>query len=116
MPTDSPPATDGPRPARASLAGPVLAALIGLAVGDSLRPASDQASARLALGAIDLYRATASPALAKSGIVHCRFDPTCSAYGREAIARYGFPRGFALMTGRVLRCNPWAEGGEDPVP
>jgi putative membrane protein insertion efficiency factor len=91
-------------------------AVLGLAVGDALRPPSDQASARLAVGAIDVYRATISPALASTGIVHCRFQPTCSAYGREAIQRYGSPRGFALATGRILRCHPWARGGYVPVP
>jgi putative membrane protein insertion efficiency factor len=83
--------------------------LLGLAVGDALRPVPDQFGARLAVRAIDLYRATVSPALAKSGVVRCRFEPTCSAYGREAITRYGSPRGFALTAGRILRCNPWAK-------
>ena len=101
---------------RASLAGPLLAALLGLALGDAMRPVPDQYAARLALGTIDLYRATVSPALARTGIVRCRFEPTCSAYGREAIARYGSPRGFALAAGRILRCHPWAKGGRDPVP
>jgi putative membrane protein insertion efficiency factor len=57
-----------------------------------------------------------SLALAKSGLVRCRFEPTCSAYGREAISRYGSPRGFAMAAGRILRCNPWTPGGRDPVP
>jgi putative membrane protein insertion efficiency factor len=113
MPADIPRRTDV---RGASLAGPILAALIGLAVGDCLKPPSEQMGARLALGAIDAYRATVSPAIARSGLVHCRFEPTCSAYGREAIARYGAPRGFALAAGRVLRCHPWAIGGFDPVP
>ncbi len=110
---DSSPGRDGRGP---SLAGPILAAILGLVVGDSLRPASEQFGARLAVGAIDVYRATVSPAIGRSGLVQCRFEPTCSAYGREAIARYGFPRGFALAAGRVLRCHPWAKGGSDPVP
>ncbi|HEY4230900.1 MAG TPA: membrane protein insertion efficiency factor YidD [Thermoanaerobaculia bacterium] len=101
---------------RPSLAGPILAALLGLAIGDALRPVPDQFGARIAVRAIDLYRATVSPALAKSGLVRCRFEPTCSAYGREAIARYGSPRGFAMAAGRILRCNPWTPGGKDPVP
>jgi len=104
----------GPR--RPSFAGPILAALLGLAVGDALRPVPDQFGARIAVRVIDLYRATVSPALAKSGLVRCRFEPTCSAYGREAIARYGSPRGFAMAAGRILRCNPWTPGGRDPVP
>ena len=112
MPAGSAPKTDR----RASLVGPIVAALLGLAVGDCLKPPSEQMSTRLAVVAIDGYRATVSPALARSGIVHCRFESTCSAYGREAIARYGAPRGFALAAGRVLRCHPWAQGGRDPVP
>lgn len=113
MPADTPRKTDL---RSASLTGPILAALIGLAVGDCLKPPSEQVGARLAVLAIDAYRATVSPAIARSGLVHCRFEPTCSAYGREAIARYGAPRGFALAARRVLRCHPWAIGGFDPVP
>jgi putative membrane protein insertion efficiency factor len=116
MPAVSLPPTDAAPPRRSSLAGPVLVAVLGLLAGDALRPPSDQASARLALVAIDAYRATVSPTLASSGLIHCRFEPTCSAYGREAIARYGSPRGFALAAGRVVRCHPWAQGGYDPVP
>ncbi len=81
-----------------------------------MRPPTTQASARLALGAIDVYRATVSPVLGRTGLIACRFEPTCSAYGREAIERYGSPRGFALAAGRILRCHPWAKGGYDPVP
>ena len=116
MPAGSPPTTSAPAGGRAPLVGPILVAVLGLAVGDALRPPSDQASARLAVGTIDVYRATISPMLASTGIVHCRFEPTCSAYGREAIERYGSPRGFALAAGRILRCHPWARGGYDPVP
>ena len=120
MPDASPdPAKASPPPRaarRASLAGPILAAWIGFSIGDALRPVPTQFGARLAVAAIDLYRTTVSPALSRSGLVRCRFQPTCSAYGREAIARYGSPRGFALAAGRILRCHPWAKGGRDPVP
>jgi putative membrane protein insertion efficiency factor len=92
----------------------VLAALIGFLVGDSFRPPESQLSARAAVAAIDAYRAAVSPSVGK--VVRCRFQPTCSAYGREAIARYGSPKGFALTASRILRCNPWAKGGADPVP
>ena len=110
-----PPSADG-RPSRLRRAAPVLAALLGLAVGDSLRPPPEQNGARLAVAAIDVYRVTISPLLGRTGVVRCRFEPTCSAYGREAIVRYGSPRGFALAAGRILRCHPWAKGGSDPVP
>jgi len=118
MPADSPAAPEAGAGAlrRASFLAPVLAALLGFCVGDSLRPPADQACARAAMASIDVYRATISPALAKSGLVRCKFEPSCSAYAREAIRRYGSPRGFTLAAARLLRCHPWARGGPDPVP
>ena len=119
MPADSADPARRPPPGgsrRPTLAGPILAAVLGFALGDALRPAPDQFGARLAVHAIDAYRAAVSPVLARSGLVRCRFEPTCSAYGREAIRRYGSPRGFGLAVGRVFRCHPWAAGGNDPVP
>ncbi len=104
-------------PGRVSGWGSVfLAAVLGLAVGDSIKPAREQFGARLAVGLIDAYRATLSLALERTGLIRCRFHPTCSAYGREAILRYGLPKGGALAATRILRCNPFAKGGEDPVP
>ncbi|MGC2402480.1 MAG: membrane protein insertion efficiency factor YidD [Acidobacteriaceae bacterium] len=46
----------------------------------------------------------------------CRFQPTCSEYARMAVARHGLLHGAALAIWRLLRCNPLARGGFDPVP
>jgi putative membrane protein insertion efficiency factor len=46
----------------------------------------------------------------------CRFYPTCSEYGYEAISRYGIIKGGALTVRRLLRCHPFHPGGYDPVP
>ena len=45
----------------------------------------------------------------------CRFQPTCSQYSYEAIAKYGFLKGGWLGLKRICRCHPWAKGGWDPV-
>ena len=47
---------------------------------------------------------------------HCRFVPTCSDYAIEAISVHGAARGGALALWRVLRCQPFAKSGHDPVP
>lgn len=47
---------------------------------------------------------------------HCIYRPTCSEYAFEAIERHGALKGTILAVWRILRCNPWAAGGYDPVP
>lgn len=44
----------------------------------------------------------------------CRFTPTCSEYTAQAIEKYGILKGVFLGTWRILRCNPFNKGGEDP--
>ncbi len=46
----------------------------------------------------------------------CKYYPTCSNYGLEAIERFGAVKGLALTVWRILRCNPFSKGGYDPVP
>lgn len=46
----------------------------------------------------------------------CRFYPTCSHYGYQAIYKYGALKGSLMAAWRVLRCNPFNPGGFDPVP
>lgn len=45
----------------------------------------------------------------------CRFYPTCSDYGLQAFRKYGVLKGGFLTFWRILRCNPWNKGGNDPL-
>jgi uncharacterized protein len=45
----------------------------------------------------------------------CRYHPTCSEYTYQAIEKYGFFRGGWLGVKRIVRCHPWAKGGNDPL-
>jgi uncharacterized protein len=58
------------------------------------------------------YQKIISPMLPPS----CRFHPTCSEYGYEAIQKHGVIKGGGLAVWRILRCNPFCKGGYDPVP
>ena len=65
------------------------------------------------LGLIRLYQKVVSPALPSNT---CRFYPSCSHYGYQAIYKYGVLKGSWMAAWRVLRCNPFNPGGYDPVP
>ena len=69
-------------------------------------------AARAALGLIGFYRRRISPLLPPA----CRYEPSCSAYGEEAIRKYGFRRGGWLTLRRLGRCHPFGGHGYDPVP
>lgn len=62
---------------------------------------------------IKFYRKYLSPLKVRT---HCIYTPTCSQYGIEAIEKYGALKGTLLTFMRILRCNPFAKGGYDPVP
>jgi hypothetical protein len=66
----------------------------------------------LLMGVIRLYQMTLSRVLPPS----CRFTPSCSHYGYEAISRHGALKGGWLAIKRVARCHPLNPGGYDPVP
>ena len=68
--------------------------------------------ARAAGAVLDFYKRAISPWLPRA----CRFEPTCSVYAREAIARHGLARGGRLALMRLFRCQPFHRGGFDPVP
>jgi len=69
----------------------------------------------IGLGAIAIYRAAISPMIHAMHGPACRFEPSCSEYGREAIAEYGIVRGGAMALWRIARCNPLGGHGYDPV-
>jgi len=65
------------------------------------------------LALIRLYQKTISPTLPEGT---CRFYPSCSHYGYQAIYKYGAIKGSLMTAWRILRCNPFNHGGFDPVP
>jgi putative membrane protein insertion efficiency factor len=67
---------------------------------------------RIALGLIRFYQLAISPFTPPS----CRYIPTCSHYGYEAITKHGLIKGGLLTAKRLLRCHPFSRGGFDPVP
>jgi putative membrane protein insertion efficiency factor len=87
----------------------LVAGLILVAAHDIAATPRDSFSARAAIAAIDGYRAVVSPHL--RGVVQCRFTPTCSAYGRAAVQKYGFAIGGLKTIGRIARCGPWTKLG-----
>ena len=75
---------------------------------------------RLAQILIVLYQRTLSfdhgPLARFTRYQMCRYSPTCSEYGYQAIGKHGLIKGGWLTVKRIFRCTPWNEGGLDPVP
>lgn len=67
---------------------------------------------QLLLSLIKFYRKFISPMTPPA----CRFHPTCSQYGLEAIETHGAMKGGYLTIKRILKCHPFHPGGFDPVP
>nr|WP_275952133.1 membrane protein insertion efficiency factor YidD [Mordavella massiliensis] len=65
------------------------------------------------IGMVKIYQKYLSPL---KGHSTCIYFPTCSQYAVEAIEKYGALKGGLLAVWRILRCNPFAKGGYDPVP
>ncbi|MCX8508397.1 MAG: membrane protein insertion efficiency factor YidD [Rhodobacteraceae bacterium] len=61
---------------------------------------------------VRFYRLLLSPWVG----MNCRYQPTCSAYALEALARHGGVKGGWLAARRICRCHPWGGSGHDPVP
>jgi putative membrane protein insertion efficiency factor len=69
-------------------------------------------AAAVAVVVVRTYQWTLRPLIG----ANCRFWPSCSEYAVDAFKGHGALRGGALTAKRILRCNPWHEGGVDPVP
>lgn len=71
-----------------------------------------QLPAKFLILLIRIYQLILSPFIGNQ----CRYTPTCSNYGIEAIKKYGAIKGGWLTLKRILSCNPWGGSGYDPVP
>ncbi len=67
---------------------------------------------KILIGFIKIYQKVISPLTPPS----CRFYPTCSHYGIEAVEKHGALKGSWLAIRRISKCHPFHEGGFDPVP
>lgn len=93
----------------------VFALFVLTAVGDALRPADRQVSARVYVGLVELYQADISPRLRP--YITCRYEPTCSEYSKQAVQRFGILEGLTLTWRRLNSCQRTVPlGTRDPVP
>ena len=69
-------------------------------------------AARALMALVRGYRLVLSPWLGNA----CRFEPTCSRYSLAALEKHGALAGSYLTVHRILRCQPFCDGGHDPVP
>lgn len=81
-------------------------------MGTTIVRAAAMAPRLVLIGLIRAYQLVVSPLLGP----RCKYYPSCSSYGLEAVRTHGAMTGAALAAWRVLRCNPWSYGGVDEVP
>jgi putative membrane protein insertion efficiency factor len=90
-------------------------AIVALIAAHELTAAPGRSlAARAAIALIDEYRAHVGPRIGRFS--RCRFQPTCSRYGRAAIQKYGFVKGSAKTAVRLARCGPWTRAGTVDIP
>lgn len=89
--------------------------LLSLAVLDSFRPPADQVTARIYEASVQAYQQYGRPISKR--FIRCRYQPTCSEYSLQAVARHGIWRGLRLTIHRLASCtNAVPFGTSDPVP
>jgi putative membrane protein insertion efficiency factor len=75
-------------------------------------PRRPQIATRLVVLLVRGYQRAISPLLPAT----CRYVPSCSEYAVQALAQHGLLLGLWYAAARIVRCHPWAQGGDDPVP
>ena len=70
---------------------------------------------KITLKIISFYQKHISPFFSQIFGIHCKFEPTCSEYTKQAIEKYGVIQGCWTGFKRILRCNPFSKGGYDPL-
>jgi uncharacterized protein len=93
----------------------VVLAVLALAAVDALRPPQDQVTARLYVAAVRGYQRWGRPVTSR--YTRCPYRPTCSEYSRQAVEKFGLPRGLLLTARRLSRCRGDVRPGTlDPIP
>ncbi len=70
---------------------------------------------KLGIKMIEIYKKYISPYLSQMLGIHCKFEPTCSEYTKQAIEKYGLIRGTWKGFKRIIKCHPFSKGGYDPL-
>ena len=70
---------------------------------------------RIFIKIINFYQKHISTYMSHVWNVHCKFEPTCSEYTKQAIEKYGAMKGLFIGIKRILKCNPFSKGGYDPL-